>query len=254
MIEDRLAERLKAAVAAEPPLGFDPFEVVTEAVRRRKRRQAAGATALVTGGVALAAVAVFATSGTARVPVGTNPSGSSVVETTTPDKKNQPTDPQTQPSFPGSAEAVVQLGQVIPEVLRDQAPGFAFDQPAGGALQVSVNPRAIGCAYPATGTTHRYVSVTVSHEHDQLDLVGDPAAGGNWGPLVSDTPQQDGSHIRVYDYDDGDGTLALTVVHLRVDGVIVLASTTAKPEPGQNGLAVNQDVQTAIATDPRLTF
>jgi hypothetical protein len=36
--------------------------------------------------------------------------------------------------------------------------------------------------------------------------------------------------------------------------VIVLANTTAKPEPGRSGLVVTQDVLTAIATDPRLTF
>jgi hypothetical protein len=34
----------------------------------------------------------------------------------------------------------------------------------------------------------------------------------------------------------------------------VMAGTTVKPKPGQNGLAVNQDVLTAITTDPRLTF
>jgi hypothetical protein len=84
-------------------------------------------------------------------------------------------------------------------------------------------------------------------------LAGDPAAGGGWGPPVSDTPQQDGSHVRVYQ--SGDGTdLGMTVIHLRTDGVIVQADTTAKPEPGQNGLAANQDVLTAVATDPRLTF
>jgi hypothetical protein len=33
-----------------------------------------------------------------------------------------------------------------------------------------------------------------------------------------------------------------------------MAGTTVKPKPGQNGLAVNQDVLTAITTDPRLTF
>ena len=44
------------------------------------------------------------------------------------------------------------------------------------------------------------------------------------------------------------------VEQLRVDGVIVMAETTAKPEPGRSGLAVSQAVLTAIAKDARLTF
>ena len=38
MIEDRIAERFRAAMADEPPLGFDPDDVVTEAGRRLRRR------------------------------------------------------------------------------------------------------------------------------------------------------------------------------------------------------------------------
>jgi hypothetical protein len=107
--------------------------------------------------------------------------------------------------------------------------------------------RGVGGAYRAAGTTHRYVTVFVYD--DGLD----PAAAGGWGPLVSDIPQQDGSHVRVYRFDEGD-TQGMTVVHLRTDGVIVLADTTAKAEPGHTGLVVDQQVLTAIATDPRLTF
>lgn len=252
MIEDRITEQFRAAVAGEPPLGFDPDEVVIEAGRRRKRRQATVATALATGGVALAAVAVFATSGPARIPVGATPSGSSTVEstTTTPGKDKEQPVPE-EPTFPGSDAVVANLGQVIPAVLRDRVSGLTFDDPDGGRLHVDQNLRAVGGAYLAAGTTHRYVSVFVYHDPS---LPGDPAAGGNWGPLVSDTPQQDGSHVRVYSFDDGDGSLGLTVVHVRTDGVVVMASTDAKTEPGQSGLAVNQDVLTAIATDARLTF
>ena len=259
MIEDRIAEKFRTAVAGEPPLGFDPDEVVTEAVRRRRRRQAAGATALATGGVALAAVAVFATSGapdTSGVRAGANPSGSSVVETTaTPpgtDKKNMPVQSPS-PTFPGSDGVVANLGQVIPAVLHELVPGLTFDKPDSGTLLVEEGRHAVGGAYLAAGTTHRYVSVFVYHDQNELDLAGDPAAGGGWGPLVSDTPQQDGSHLRVYS-SNGEDAQGLTVLQLRTDGVIVMAITDAKPEPGQTGLAVSQEVLTAIATDPRLTF
>jgi hypothetical protein len=259
MIEDRLADEFRTAVADEPPLGFDPDDVVTEAIRRRKRRQAAGATALATGGVALAAVAVFATSsGTGGVSVGAGPSGSSAVQTATtpPGANNKNTPVPASPSatgFPGSENAIARLEQVIPPVLRDQVPGLVFDKPDSGTLMVVEGRHGVGGAYLAAGTTHRYVTVFVYHDRDGLDLAGDPSADGGSGVLVSDTPQQDGSHLRVYSYNGGDSQ-ALTVIHLRTDGVIVQADTTAKPEEGQTGLAASQEVLTAVATDPRLTF
>ncbi|TDV42153.1 hypothetical protein [Actinophytocola oryzae] len=257
MIEDRLAEEFRSAVTGEPPLGFDPDDVVTEAAHRRRRRLAAGATAFATGGVALAAAAVFATSGMAGssdVRVGAGPSGS--VVSTTPPGEGKPAEsmpPSTPPTFPGSDEVVANLGQVIPAVLHDRVPGLEFTEPDSGPLMVVDGRRGVGGAYLVSGTTHRYVTVFVYHDKDTLDLVGDPAASGGWGPLLSDTPQQDGSHLRVYGLGGGDSQ-GLTVLHLRTDGVIVQADTTAKPEPGQNGLAVSQEVLTAVATDPRLTF
>jgi hypothetical protein len=248
MIEERLTEQFHNAVAGEPPLGFDPDEVVSEAGRRRRRRQAVGATALATGAVALAAAAVFATSVPSQVSTGATPSASSV-----PSGKDVAVEPAPASSFPGSDGVVANLGQVIPQVLRERVPGLVFDKPDSGELMVTEGRHGVGGAYRAAGTKHRYVTVFVYHDRDGLDLAGDPAAGGGWGPPVSDTPQQDGSHIRVYQ--SGDGTdLGMTVIHLRTDGVIVQADTTAKPEPGQNGLAANQDVLTAVATDPRLTF
>jgi hypothetical protein len=248
MIEERLTERFHNAVAGEPPLGFDPDEVVTEAGRRRRRRQAVGTTALATGAVALAAAAVFATSVPSQVSAGANPPTSSV-----PSGKDVAVEPSPASSFRGSDGVVANLGQVIPQVLRERVPGLVFDEPDSGELMVTDGRHGVGGAYRAGGTTHRYVTVFVYHDRDELDLAGDPAAGGGWGSLVSDTPQQDGSHVRVYQFGD-DTDRGLAVVHLRTDGVIVQADTTAKPEPGQNGLATNQDVLTAVATDPRLTF
>jgi hypothetical protein len=255
MIEDRIAEEFRTAVAGEPPLGFDPDEVVTHAAQRRRRRQAAGATALATGGVALAAVAVFATAGPSQVPAGAAPPGSSVEVTTPPprrDKEDVPP-PSAPPTFPGSDDVVADLGGVIPAVLHDRVPGLVFDALDTGTPVVVDGRRGVGGAYLAAGTTHRYVSVFVYHDRDELDLAGDPASGGGWGPMVSDTVQPDGSYLRVYGFDGGDEQ-GLSVLHLRTDGVIVQADTTAKPEPGQTGLAVTREVLTAVATDARLTF
>jgi hypothetical protein len=62
MIEQQLAERFRAAVDDEPPLGFDPDEFVDRLFRRRRRRQALGS-ALGVVAVATAAVAGVTTFG-----------------------------------------------------------------------------------------------------------------------------------------------------------------------------------------------
>jgi hypothetical protein len=251
MIEERLTETFRQVMAGEPPLGFDPDDVVAEAARRIRARRAIAATAAATGVVALTAAALFTTAGTgARVPV-----GAPLTQVSAPQTKPQPGTnlPSAAPTFPGSDNVVRDLGRTIPAVLADRVPGLHFNGPDSGTLMVVENRRAVGGAYLAAGTKHRYVSVWVYHDKQNLDLAGDPAAGGGWGPLASDTTQQDGSHLRVYRSTEG-GAQGLTVVHLRTDGVIVMADTTAKPEPGQTGLATTQQALTAVATDPRLTF
>ncbi|GLY43767.1 hypothetical protein Amsp01_097900 [Amycolatopsis sp. NBRC 101858] len=51
-----LETRLREVVLAEPPLGFDPDEVVTKAAKRQRNRRATVATVLVTLGLAGAAI------------------------------------------------------------------------------------------------------------------------------------------------------------------------------------------------------
>src|SRR5437588_13080798 len=55
MIEQTVRDRFRDAVAGEPPLGFDPDEVVDRAIRRGRRRKAvwaiAAATCVETAGV-----------------------------------------------------------------------------------------------------------------------------------------------------------------------------------------------------------
>jgi hypothetical protein len=261
VIEQRIADRFRTAVLDEPPLGFDPDEVVDRAKRRQRHRRAIGASALATIGVALAAVAVFAASGGTQLGgVGTPGSSESVTPTTPPPRPTRPVEkegvaPSTPPqTFPGSDAAVAHLSQAIPAVLAEKVTGLKFTKPDGDTLMVDAARRGIGGAYLATGTKHRYVSVFVSHNKNTLDLAGDPAAAGGWGSRTKDETQGDNSQLRVYTMEDTDGTAAVTVVHLRTDGVIVIASTTAKPEPGRTGLAVSMDVLAAIATDGRLTF
>jgi hypothetical protein len=257
VIEQRIADRFRTAVLAEPPLGFDPDDLVDRAKRQQRHRRAIVASAAATVGIALAAVGVFAASGGgARLDAGSPPgSVPPATESPTPPSAKENVDPTTAPpSFPGSEAAVAHLGQMIPMVLAEKVPGLKFTKPDSGELMVDSTRRAVGGAYQATGTKHRYVSVFISHHTDTLNLAGDPAAGGGWGPLTSDTTRTDGSQLRIYTFGDGGSAAGLLVVHLRTDGVIVMADTTAKPEPGRSGLAVSQQVLTAIATDARLTF
>jgi hypothetical protein len=250
MIEERLTETFRQVMAGEPPLGFDPDDVVAEAAKRTRQRRAIAATTAATGVVALAAATLFATAGTgAQVPVGA-PAQVSVPQTKPHPGTNLPS---AAPTFPGSDNVVRDLGRTIPAVLADRVPGLHFSGPDSGTPMVVQDRWGVGGAYLANGTKHRYVSVWIYHDKHALDLAGDPAAGGGWGPLVSDTTRPDGSHLRVYRSTDGSAQ-GLVVVHLRIDGVIVMADTTAKPEPGQTGLATTQQALTAVATDPRLTF
>lgn len=279
MIEEHMAERFRMAVATEPPLGFDPDEVVTEARRRQRRRRAVAASALATGGVVLAAVAVFAAStGAGQGQVATQPTSTEASAAPgPPDASGAPAlpeappgpgpedpieenteksvdPPQPPPSFPGSEAAVARLRQDIPRILGERVSGLRFDVPDSGELMVTTDPRGIGGAYKAIGTKHRYVSVFVWHEKDTLDHDSGPDSAGDWGKVVSDKENADGSWTRVYGFDGQGQTRALTVFHFRTDGVVVEAGTTAKAEPGQEGLAVSEEVLTAIASDPRLRF
>ncbi|HEU5474054.1 MAG TPA: hypothetical protein VFV67_25700 [Actinophytocola sp.] len=294
MIEERIVDRFRTAVADEPPLGFDPDDVVSEAARRYGRRRAVAGSAMATGGVAVAVTAVLATGGTgqggyvgpAQPPNGsctpspapaTDTTGGTVcgggglapasgltvrtrrptVPTTTvvPPGSEKPSVPQppTQGSFPGSDAALAHLRQMIPQVLAERVPGLTFTVPDGGDLMVHPTGRLIGGAYRASGTRHRYVQVSVSHDGNALDPGADPASTGGWGSPQGESTRPDGSLLRVYAHTEGEAQ-NLSVLHLRTDGVIVHVDTTAKPEPGRTGLAVSQEVLTAIATDPRLTF
>ncbi|HET9142163.1 hypothetical protein [Actinophytocola sp.] len=266
MIEERMADRFRAAVADEPPLGFDPDEVVSRAGRERRRRRAVAGSALATGGLAVTTAVLVASTGSDVQTIGPGagptgwlapaPGGAS----SAPLRPSLP--PRTKPkapsadvpgSFPGSDAAVAKLRQVIPQVLAEKVTNLAFTHPDGGDLMVHQTGRLIGGAYLATGTSHQYIQVSISHDRDTLDLSADPAAGGGWGPPLRQSTLPDGSQLRVYGQNES-GMQNLSVLHFRPDGVIVHVDATMKPEPGRSGLQVSEEVLTAIATDPRLTF
>src|SRR5690242_5855400 len=128
MIEERITETFRQVVAGEPPLGFDPDDVVAEAARRTRQRRAIAATTAATGVVALAAATLLATAGTgAQVPVGAPPAPTHT-SVSVPKTKPEPGTnlPSAPPAFPGSDVAVRDLGRTIPAVLADRVPGLHF--------------------------------------------------------------------------------------------------------------------------------
>jgi hypothetical protein len=275
MIEQQLAERFRAAVADEPPLAFDPDETVDRAARGQRRRYAVIATAASTATVALAAVAVFGVPGGGNGQVGPahtdrqSATGNLPVPPAPPDTpipsagsdqprtgKDTPVPPAPPAGFPGSDKVIEELKKIGPKLLNYHVPGLAFDfQGTPWLPSPQGAPKGVLAAYLVSGTKNSYVTLAVIHEKDHLDLAGDPAAAGGYGDLVSDTTNPDGSHVRVYRY-PGEGASGLTVLHLRTNGVITEASTTAKAmtPTGKATLPVGLDVLTALATDPRLTF
>jgi hypothetical protein len=86
VIEERLAEKFRAATADEPGLGFDPDDVVDRAIARGRRRATVLGASAAAGVVMLGAVTVLHV-----VRVGYDAAGGAVVAPTT--KPTQPCDP-----------------------------------------------------------------------------------------------------------------------------------------------------------------
>jgi hypothetical protein len=166
-------------------------------------------------------------------------------------KKPPQDDPgKVQQPFTGWEQAVQQFERVVPPVLADKVPGTRFDS-------VGVKPyddrRCVAGAYWVNGDGYSAVSVSICHEQ-KIGLGKAPAAGGDWGPVVSDTANPDGSHLQLYKFSDGAGAKGVAVAHVRPDGVVVQVDTGYKSAHGKTGPVLSQEQLTAIAADPRLTF
>jgi hypothetical protein len=297
MMEDHLAERFRAAVADEPPLGFDTDDVVDRAARSGQHRAAVVAVGAAAATVLLAGVTVMqlVRGGGDAVGVGTAPTSEpkptescwSEPKPTQPTpptptgtenspKPTEPTEPKptkpspTRPSAPeptkptepakpcvpepamftGWKEVAEHLSTVSPQVLGDHLPGVDLTDVGWNAVG---DDRCVASGYQIDGDGYKVVAMIVCHRNKAgLDLRD--ATDGDYGPMVSDTVREDGSHVRVYHFGDSSEIGAVAVAHHRTDGVIVHVSTAFKAVHGQDGPAVSEEQLTAIATDPRLTF
>ncbi len=243
MIEKQLEESMHSALAGEPPLGFDPDEVVDRAARRQRQRRSAFATAGVAGGVlVLAVTTVLATSSREQgTGIGTPPT--STTTTTRGTGVCQGVAPGHIPpsGFPGSAAALARIDEAAPGVLTTHL-GLA----AAHADEMAVYdcPPNISGGFTVAGTPG--VVLAMTHARPELDFEHDQLTDADAFRLLRDTPQPDGGSIRVY-VDAADESGALIVARYGADGMNTEVSV---PRRGQ---FAEQDL-VALVSDPGLRF
>ena len=267
MSEEDVRAGLQDAVANEPPLHFDPDELVATA-RRQVRRRALVAAGLATVVVAVAAVAVPAVlgRGSGTTPVADRPT-SSTQPTTHPSPS--PTMPSTRPDQwpppgvePGhrTVEQLRQRGQDMTEHLRGSLPAllpsatdFAFGEFGG---------EAEGEFYPEQTSINAAITFTIDGARYSIVVA-------SWTPGTSASPAEtcvancrrldDQAGGALYEQTDelGRGVIE-TVFHFRDNGAMVSVAaynydmTSGTPTVYHPSLPLTPDQLVAIATDPEL--
>lgn len=246
MIEKQLEERMHAALAGEPPLGFDPDELVDRAARRGRQRRAtlaaAGAAATV---LVLAVVGVVTTGdrGTERPDIGAPTA--TATPSTAPQPVCQRVNSGTVPpaGFRGSAEILARLELDVPDLIATHLDGRSV-VPVDDMVAYDCPP-TIGAGYSIAGSANT-LALSLVHARATLDLGHDPYTDHVRFRLLRDQPQQDGARIRVYEEFVGESG-ARVVIRFGPDGMITEVSTARPAEVAEAGLV-------ALVSDPALRF
>lgn len=267
MIENQLRERLDAAIADEPPLGFDPLTAADDA-RHATRARRGLLTGIATTAVAVAAVAVVTVT---VADLGGGPSGAggstgpSVAATGGP--SNGPYVPgpvegpeQFRPTRPGSdphglgpraeriAERLVsRLPQVAPGVTAMRPVDFGQQGGAGDYSERDDHVEGMIAFDDADGATALVVKVSTPAAPDR-----GPCVTRDPGVTCRVVPRPDGSTLLVYD-----GPALRSVLHQRLDGsaaeVTVYLSKPLDPSaPRRDTFPLDEAQLTALATDLEL--
>ncbi len=246
MIEKQLEDRMHAAVADEPPLGFDPDDVVDQAIRRRgHRRSVLAATGSAVAVVALAAAAV-ATMGI----------GDQGPDVGTPTSANTPAGEVCQSvaqgavpplNFNGSPEIVQRLDTSAPPAITRHLPGVAVKPSSTGMIAYDCPPN-VGTVYELTDRAQS-IMLYLIHARNELDLAHDRYANDELYELLSEGEAADGAHLRVYRNSALQDAAVLVVVRFGLDGMITEASVS-----GLGPLAATPEQLRALASDPELRF
>jgi hypothetical protein len=243
MIEKQLEDRMRTALTDEPPLGFDPDEVVDRAGRLRRQRRA-------TFGAA-AAVLVLAVGAVVVGGRGERGSGPASPDRTIAGKvcTDPPEGPRPRVNFPGSAEIAARLNAEMPGLLTEHVPDVPFEPEAGGSMAAYDCPPNVGRSYAVSGGTGEFLTLYLIHRRDRLDLTGDRYADDPFHELVSDEPAAGGARIRVYRNSELSQQSSSVVLRFGADGMITEASVLAAAER-----TVSEAQLTELASDPALHF
>jgi hypothetical protein len=266
MNEQILAHEFTAAVHTEPPLGFDPDEVVTRVARRRRNRRNVLLAAAGVVVAALAAVAIPATRTGAGVPV--QPAAPSIVPSTGERwwppagvEVPQPTDAQLSARAPEIAEHVeAALRKMLPaEELRRTVNGSGRFAGLLPTSQLGVHTMEHGG--PDDGgyfvTVEVYVPAAPVTRFQPWQLCAElkkqvtPATtcryadvGTGGVRMTTEEDTVDRANTKQH---------RITVTDFRADGSYVLA--VIANSPGVSGaLPLTADQLTALASDPGLTL
>ncbi|WP_410637994.1 hypothetical protein [Amycolatopsis sp. lyj-346] len=267
MNEQILAHEFTAAVRTEPPLGFDPDEVVTRVARRRRNRRIVLLAAAGVVVAALAAVAIPATRTGAGVPV--QPAAPSMVPSTGERlwppvgvEVAQPTEARLSARAPEIAdhlEAV--LGKMLPAtdglsrklndsgrfagILPASQVGvrtMAHGGPDGGGYFVSVDVYVP--AAPVTRFQPRQLCADLKKEVSTATTCRYADVGTGGVRMTTEEDTVDRANTKQH---------RITVTDFRADGSYVLA--TIANSPGVSGaLPLTADQLAALASDPGLTL
>jgi hypothetical protein len=261
-IERRLTDELRAAVADEPPLGFDPDEVADRAGRlRRKRRRAyamAAGAAATTAVLAAVGVVVLGNPDDAGRTVGT-PTATAPAKPTTSAPPAEPAACQDTPrgqvpplSFPGSAKIVERLDREVPEAIAEHLPVDTVEK--SDPMQAMNCPPRVVSGYFFGGNPG--MALFLTHARPELDTALDRRTELPIVRRIDEFTADDGALFRVYEVTQNkDGTPVvkgspddgLVVVRFGTDGMVAEASISPRDT------APVADI-VALLGDPRLHF
>jgi hypothetical protein len=263
MSEEDVRNGLLDAVANEPPLHFDPDELVATA-RRQDRRRALVAAGLATVAVAVAAVAVPAAlgRGSGTTPVADRPTSTtqsptpSSVPSTRPD---QWPPPGVEPGY-RTIEELRQRGQEMTEHLRGSLP--ATLPSATDFVYGEFGGEAEGEFYPEQTSINAAITFTIDGKRYSIVIT-------SWLPGMAGSPAEtcvanchrldDQAGGALYEQTDemGQGVIE-TVFHFRDTGAMVSVAaynydmTSSVPPTYHPSLPVPLDQLVRVATDPEL--
>jgi hypothetical protein len=242
VIEKQLEDRMRSALTDEPPLGFDPDEVADRAGRRRRQRRATFGAAAGVLVLAVGAVVVGGARGGQRTGIGTQTSSTEGTVCQSPG-------PEPTVNFPGSAATVARLDAAVPGLLAEHVSGVPFEKRIDGGNGAYDCPPTVDLSYAVRGGTGEFLSVTLIHRRDRLDLAGDHWTADPSHELVSDEPAADGARIRVYRNSEPNQQSSSVVLRFGADGMITEAYVIAAGDR-----TISEAQLTALATDPELRF